>query len=61
MAHDEETNWLDDAFDERKTAEEIERVKHSRRLGYILIIVFVILIAVFGFSCAGMMGALSTL
>jgi len=61
MAHDEETNWLDEAFDDRKAAEELDRAKKSNRLGLVLVIVAVVVIAVLGFGCSGMVGALSAL
>ena len=61
MAKEDDQSWLDEAFDERKTAEDIEQAKRSRRIGYILIVVFILFIAIFGFSCVGMMDAISIL
>ena len=53
MARGDEGNWLDDAFDDKKAAEEMDRLQRSQRTGCIvwaivLIIAFVVFLAMLG-------------
>ena len=57
MSEREEYNWLDDAFDEKKLAEERKRIEktHSTRLALgcvalIAVIIFCVVVTVLGLS-----------
>ncbi len=61
MADKDERNWLDEAFDDKKNAEEMERLNRSQRNGCIIwaivlviaIIVFVLALGAFSFMAIG--------
>lgn len=54
----EESNWLDDAFDDKKTAEELERARMSSgskaAVIVCLVIAVVIIVALLGFGFASL-------
>ena len=53
-----EFDWIDDAFDDKKTAEEIEMAKGPKLAGCLLVIVLIISIGVIAFGVFGIIGAL---
>ena len=55
MAESDEKNWLDEAFDDEKTAQDIERAQRARRVGYFLAAVMLAVIAIITVSCTGML------
>ena len=58
MGKDEQTSFIDDAFDDKKAQEEIERLKGSNRLGCIAIVIVVLVVGLCLFGGIGLLGAL---
>lgn len=54
----EEGSWLDDAFDERKAAADLEKAKASPLLGCGLVVVLAAALGLIVFAFTGILGAL---
>ena len=61
MASEDGRNWLDEAFDEGKAEEDMERAKSARRFAYLALAVIVSVFAVCGAACSGMIDVLSAM
>ena len=61
MARRGDYDWIDDAFDEKKAAEELEAAQGSSGLGCALVIAVVLVVAFTVFSLVGLAGALGSL
>lgn len=61
MADRDEKNWLDEAFDESKAAEDIEHAKSARRFAYLALAVTVSVFAICGAACSGMIDVMSAM
>ena len=54
----EEFDWIDDAFDDKKTAEDIEKAKGPRAAGCLLVLVMLVSLGVMAFGFFGIISAL---
>lgn len=61
MGKNEQSSWIDDAFDDKKAQEEIERLKGSNRLGCIFLVLLIIVALVVLIAGIGVVGALGSL
>lgn len=61
MARQEEFDWIDDAFDEKRTAHDMEMAKGSNAIGCAFIVVLVGVVIFIIFACVGLFGALTSL
>ncbi len=57
MAKDE-FDWIDDAFDDKKTAEDMARASGPKLAGVLLIVVVIAAIALIVFAVVGIMSSL---
>ena len=57
----EEFDWIDDAFDDKKTAEEMERTKGPGAVLVLLVLVVIAAVGLVMFALIGLAGALQTL
>lgn len=57
----EEYDWIDDAFDDKKNAEEMERARGPKLAGVLLVVVLIFAVLLIGFAIFGIIGALETL
>ena len=57
----EEYDWIDDAFDDKKNAEEMERARGPKLAGVLLVVVLIFAVLLVGFAIFGIIGALETL
>ena len=57
----EEYDWIDDAFDDKKNAEEMERARGPKLAGVLLVVVLILAVLLVGFAIFGIIGALETL
>ena len=56
----EEFDWIDDAFDDKKTAEDMERAKGPGGAGILLVIVVLVAIALIFVSFVTVAGVMKT-
>lgn len=56
----QEFDWIDDAFDDKKTAEDIERAKGPGAAGVLLVIVLLAAVALILFALFAVAGVLRT-
>ncbi|MBQ9041975.1 MAG: hypothetical protein IJ111_04090 [Eggerthellaceae bacterium] len=54
----EEFDWIDDAFDDKKTAEDMERARGPKLAGLLLVVVLIAAILLIGFGVVGILGSL---
>ncbi len=54
----EEFDWIDDAFDDKKTAEDMERARGPKLAGVLLVVVLIVAIFLIGFAIVGIVGSL---
>ena len=54
-----EFDWIDDAFDEKRTAADIENAKGPKAAGCLFVVVLVAVIGLMAFGFIGIIGALS--
>lgn len=57
----EEFDWIDDAFNDKKTAEDMERARGSKLAGLLLVVVLLAAIGLVAFAVIGILGSLSTM
>ncbi len=57
----EEFDWIDDAFDDKKMAEELEKARGPKLAGVLLVVVLIFSVLLVGFAFFGIVGALSTM
>lgn len=57
----EEFDWIDDAFDDKKTAEDMERARGPKLAGVLLVVVLIVAIFLIGFAIVGIVGSLQSL
>ena len=57
---DREFDWIDDAFDDKKTAREMEEAKGPKFAGILLVVVLVAAVFLMLFALFGIVGALSS-
>ena len=57
----EEFDWIDDAFDDKKLAEDLEKAKGPKLAGLLLVIVLVVAVLLIGIAFFGIVGAMSTM
>ena len=57
----EEYDWIDDAFDDKKNAEEMERAKGPKLAGVLLLVVVVLAMLLIGYAVFGIIGSLEAL
>ncbi len=57
----EEFDWIDDAFDDKKMAEELEKARGPKLAGVLLVVVLIFTVLLVGFAFFGIVGALSTM
>lgn len=56
----EEFDWIDDAFNDKKTAEDMERARGPKFAGLLLVVVVIVALVVIGISAVGLIGVLQT-
>lgn len=63
MAEEEHRDWLDEAFDDKKAQEELEKAQQSNRLGCLLaaVALVVVFFVVIIFSFVGLLGTFQSL
>lgn len=57
----EEFDWIDDAFDEKKTAEDMEAARGPKLAGVLLLVVVILSVALVVFGLIGIVGSLQAL
>lgn len=57
--NNEEYDWLNDPFDEKKCAEEMERARGSKAAGCGLVAIVVAALALIAFAVVGIVGVLA--
>ncbi len=61
MARQDGFDWIDDAFDDKKAAEELEAAQGPKGLGCALALAVVLVVAFSIFAFVGLVGALGSL
>ena len=57
----EEFDWIDDAFDDARTAADLERAKGPKIAGVLLVVVLILAVLLVAFAVVGILGALETM
>lgn len=53
---DKEFDWIDDAFDDKKTAEDMERAKGPKLASLLLLVVLIFAVLLVGYAVLGIVG-----
>ena len=53
---DKEFDWIDDAFDDKKTAEDMERAQGPKLAGVLLLVVVIFAVILIGYAVVGIFG-----